>query len=94
MLLYFGTRAYCTRALVLTCFRLRRVVLHIFDPKQFCEFLASYGVIIQSVTQSFLKMPVCDASLTINLKFKNKIYLYVREPPLPQPFVSILNLDK
>ena len=29
-----------------------------------CEFLASYGVVIQSVTQSFLKAPVGGASLT------------------------------
>ena len=31
-----------------------------------CEFLASYGVIVQSVNQSFLKTPVCGASLTDN----------------------------
>ena len=28
------------------------------------EFLATYGVIIQSVIQSFLKTPVCGASLS------------------------------
>ena len=29
-----------------------------------CEFLAFYGVITQSVIQSFLKTPVCGASLS------------------------------
>ena len=33
-----------------------------------CQFLASYGVVIQSVTQSFLKTPVCGASLTCTSK--------------------------
>ena len=32
----------------------------------YCGFLASYGVIIQSVIQSFLKMPICGASLSYN----------------------------
>ena len=34
-----------------------------------CKFLAYYGVIIQSVTQSFLLMPVCGASLTYFMVF-------------------------
>ena len=29
-----------------------------------CEFLAFYGVITQSVIESFLKMPVCGALLS------------------------------
>ena len=32
--------------------------------KKSCKFLASYGVIIQSITQSFLKTSVCGTSLT------------------------------
>ena len=41
-----------------------RFVLCIFDQNNCCEFLASYGVIIQSVIQSYLKMSVCGASLS------------------------------
>ena len=34
------------------------------ECKKLSEFLAFYGVIIQSVIQSFLKTPVCGASLS------------------------------
>ena len=37
-----------------------------FRPEIIVQNFASYGVIIQSVTLSFLKMPVCGASLTYN----------------------------
>ena len=55
--LHFGTRAYLFSPHEGSCY--------IFSTRNnCCEFLASYGVFIQSVTQSFLKTPVCGASLT------------------------------
>ena len=42
----------------------RKHVARPFFRRKQCEFLASHGVIIQSVTQSFLKTPVCGPSLT------------------------------
>ena len=57
LLLYFGTRAYL--------FSPDKGSWYVFPTgNNCCEFLASYYVIILSVTQSFLKMPVCGASLT------------------------------
>ena len=57
LLLYFGTRAYLSSPEEGSCYMLS-------TRSNCCEFLASYGVIIQNVTQSFLKRTVCGASLT------------------------------
>ena len=44
------------------------------ETREFCEFLASYGVITQSVIQSFLKTPVCGACIvTVYRYFVKKI---------------------
>ena len=57
VLLYFGTHAYLFSSDKGSCY--------VFSTRNnCCEFLASNGVIIQSVTQLFLKSPVCGASLT------------------------------
>ena len=48
----------------LTVFAWRRVVLRFSTRNNCCEFLAFYGVTTQSVIQSFLKAPVCGASLS------------------------------
>ena len=54
---YFVTRAYL--------FSPDEGSWYIFSTRNnCCEFPASYGVIIQSVIQSFSKMPVFDASLS------------------------------
>ena len=39
-------------------------MLHFSTRNNCCEFLGFYGVNTQSVIQSFLKTPVCGASLT------------------------------
>ena len=53
-----------TASMILTVFAWRRVVLRFSTRNNCCEFLAFYGVITQSVLQSFLKTPVCGASLS------------------------------
>ena len=56
LLLHFGTRAYLFSLYEGSCYR--------FSTRNNCwVFLASYGAIIQSVIQSFLKTAVCGASL-------------------------------
>ena len=75
---------------VLTCFPLTKESCYIFLIRNNCwEFLASYGVIIQSVLQSYLKTPVCGASLSCcNFKYKimdrneRKFSWVLRSPPL------------
>ena len=51
----------------LPVFAWRRVVLR-FSTRNNCysEFLAFYSVITQSVIQSFLKTPICGASLSLS----------------------------
>ena len=57
LLLHFGTCTYLFLPDEGSCY--------IFSTgNNCCTFLASYGVIIQSVSQSFLKTPICGASLT------------------------------
>ena len=57
LLLYFGIRAYL--------FSPDEGLCYIFSTRNnCCEILASYGVIIQSVIQPFLKTPVSGASLS------------------------------
>ena len=57
LLLLFGTRAYLFSPEEGSCY--------VFSTRNnCCEFLAFYGVVTQSVTQSFLKTPVCGASLS------------------------------
>ena len=57
LLLHFGTRAFLFLPDEGSCY--------IFSTRNnCCQFLAPYCVNIQSVTQSFLKTPVCGASLT------------------------------
>ena len=57
LLFYFGTHAYLFSPEEWSCY--------IFTTRNnCCQFLPSYGVIIQSVTQIFLKTSVCGASLT------------------------------
>ena len=51
--------------LCLTTFAWQRTVLHIFNSKQLCKYLATDGVNLQSAHQSFLKILVCDASCCI-----------------------------
>ena len=64
LLFYFGTRAYLFSPDEGSCY--------IFSTRNnCCEFLASYGVISQSVIQSFLKTPVCGASLSYVLIHAN-----------------------
>ena len=59
-LLHFTTRAYLFSPDEGSCC--------IFSTRNnCCEFLASYGVIIQSVIQSYLKTPVCGASLSYQI---------------------------
>ena len=59
LLLHFGTRAYLFSPEEGSCY--------VFSTRNnCCEFLAFYGVISQSVIQSFLKTPVCGASLSHN----------------------------
>ena len=54
---YFGTRAYLFSPEEGSCY--------VFSTRNnCCEFLASYGIIIQSVIQSYLKTPACGASLS------------------------------
>ena len=61
LLIHFGTCSYLFSPDKRSCY--------IFSTRNnCCEFLASYSVIIQSVTQSFLKTPVCGASLTYEAK--------------------------
>ena len=48
----------------LNVFARRRVVLRFSTRNNCSEFLAFYGVVTQSVIQSFLKTPVCGASLS------------------------------
>ena len=57
LLLYFGIRAYMFSPDEVSCY--------IFSTQNnCCEFLASYGIIIQSIIQSLLKTAVCVASLS------------------------------
>ena len=74
-----ATLRYCyISTLVLTCFRLTKGTCHTFSTRNnCCEFLASYGVNIQSVIQSYLKTPVFGASLS---------YLQV---PFPSVFLLV-----
>ena len=48
----------------LPVFAWRRIVLRFSTRNNCCKFLAFYGVFTQSVLQSFMKMPVCGASLS------------------------------
>ena len=57
LLLHFGTRAYL--------FRCEEGPCYVFSTRNnCCEFLASDGVIFQSVIKPFFKMPVFGAPLT------------------------------
>ena len=58
LLLHFGTRVYLFSPEEGSCY----VFL---TRNNCCEFLTFFGVITQSVIQSFLKTPVCGASLSI-----------------------------
>ena len=52
-------------ALKLTCFHLTKARATYFRPETIiASFLKLMGIIIQSVIQSFLKTPLCSASLT------------------------------
>ena len=84
-LLYVGTLArwyvaVAFRHSCLTVFAWRRVVLRFSTQNNCCEFLAFYGVNTQSVIESFLKTPVCGASLShyhthpIRLKYSTMYY--------------------
>ena len=76
-LLLFGTRAYL--------FSPDEGSWYIFSTRNnCCEFFASYGVIIQSVAQSFLKTPVCGASLTYILVHFVMRKLFIPCIELPQ----------
>ena len=55
----------------------RRVVLLFSTRNNCCEFFAFYGVIIQSVTQSFLKTPVCGASLSYSEKIPKSYAIFL-----------------
>ena len=47
---------------------------YIFSTRNnYCQFLASYGVIIQTFIQSFLKTPLCGASLSYFIMIFNCI---------------------
>ena len=56
----------------LPVFAWRRVMLHFSTRNNCCEFLAFYGVNTQSVVQSFLKTPVCGASLSVTDNIENQ----------------------
>ena len=57
LLIYFGTRVYLFLPDERPCY--------VFSTQNnCCELLASYGVIIQSAIQSYLKTPICGASLS------------------------------
>ena len=64
MYVYFGTRAYLFSPQEGSCYVF-------YTRNNCCKCLASYGVIIQRVIQSYLKTP-CGASLSyINHKINN-----------------------
>ena len=48
----------------LLCFRLTKGRATYFRSETIFEFLAPYSVVIRSVIQSFLKTPICGASLS------------------------------
>ena len=61
LLLYFGICVYLFLPDKGLCYVF-------FTRNNFCKFLASYGVIIQSVIQSYLKTSICGASLSYSSK--------------------------
>ena len=67
LLLLFGTRAYLFSPDESSCC--------IFSTRNnCCEFLAYYGFIVQGIIQSFLKMPVCGASLSYFFFMPTRIF--------------------
>ena len=50
--------------LVLTCFRLTKGRYFFSTRNNCCEFLASYGAILQSDIQPYFKTPVCGATFS------------------------------
>ena len=83
-------------AFVLTCFRLNEGSCYIFSTQnKCCKFLASCGVMIQSVTQSSLKTPVCGASLVQVMHVHINMYTYLHKPVTDsgQPILRLKLVD-
>ena len=65
---YFGTRAYLFSSDEGSCYAFS-------TSNNYCKSLTSYGVIIQSVNKSFLKTPICGASLSRTI-YKIAFFLF------------------